>query len=115
MGEADVPPVEVVDLLWAWNPLFQEAPALDNGPENVAEADDALERLAAGEPAVFSSLGAGALGVLKARHSIAVASATYRIVDGDRDPVMRLPHGLTPDERRLAVTVRLLFQADTAI
>ena len=116
MGEANVSPAETVDLLWQWNPMFQGV--ADNkrpSAKAVEEADDALQRLAEGQTAVFAGLSREALGVLKGRHSLAVAGATYRIVAGDTDPILLLPHGLTVEQRQFAVTVRMLFQAETEI
>lgn len=114
MAEANAYPAEVIDHLWAWNPLFQHVANTRYQRKDVAKADRAIERLGAGEHAVFSTIEAGALSVLKARHSLALAAATARIVTGDRDAILRLPHGLSVDDRRIATTVRLLYRADTA-
>ncbi|MDB5433091.1 MAG: hypothetical protein JWP35_4207 [Caulobacter sp.] len=111
MGEANMGPTEFVDLLWEWNPLFEGIAEAAPDSVHIDEADAALERLAQGGVRVFAALSPGARGVLKSRHLNSLSGAITRMLEGDLEPVLRLPHGLSRDQRRLIATITFFYAA----
>lgn len=104
---------DVLSLLWAWTPLFKGLAEPRPDPRAEPRLDKALERAAHGAALDFSALDAGARGVLHARLLVALASAqTAGMTPG---PVMRLPRGLSEDQRRLATSIRVLYGAPLSI
>ena len=106
---------EFVSLAWAWGPLFQDVLRDPVDPHFEDQANWALVELADGVPAPFSRLSRGARTILCMRCTVAIACARWRAREDEPDPIMFLPAGLSKDDRRTAATIRLLYDAPTAL
>ena len=102
---------EVVETLWPLPATLKTETTVAPLAEELADAH--LEKIAEGAPMVFDDLEPVVKAVLQARVLVALAGATAATLT--QGPVMRLPHGLSVEQRQRAIVLRSLYQAALSI
>lgn len=110
---ADLDGNEILTLLWHWTPAFKGRGEPSTSWMGEIALDRALERTVEGAALDLLMLNPDAQSAFHARLAVAMAGASAAMLS--LGPVMRLPRGLDEEQRRQAVTLRLLYGAPLSI